>query len=89
MVSQYSNICLRLPNQQLPGEPYFAAATTDTITITFTKRKSIGEGAMIEKYKIEESANSQHAAKSYNTQNIPRSLAQSKVILTNERHFVY
>ena len=57
-----------------PGEPSFAAATTDTITITFTttgtititftKRKNIGEGVMIEKYKIEESANSQHMQQS-------------------------
>lgn len=60
VVSQYSNtLSATTKPTSPPGKPTFAAATTDTITIAFTKPKSIGEGVNIEKYKIEWIFNSQ------------------------------
>lgn len=54
VVSQYSNtLSATTKPTSPPGKPTFAAATTDTITIAFTKPKSIGQGVNIEKYKIE------------------------------------
>ena len=53
VVSQYSNtLNATTKPTSPPGKPTFAAATTDTITIAFTKPKSIGQGVNIEKYKI-------------------------------------
>ena len=60
VVSQYSDtLSASTKPTSPPGKPTFAAATTDTITIAFTKPKSIGEGVNIEKYKIEWFFNSQ------------------------------
>ena len=60
VVSQYSNtLSATTKPTSPPGKPTFADATTDTITIAFTKPKSIGEGVNIEKYKIEWIFNSQ------------------------------
>ena len=60
VVSQYSNtLSATTKPTSPPGKPTFAAATTDTITIAFTKPKSIGQGVNIEKYKIEWIFNSQ------------------------------
>ena len=54
VVSQYSNTLFATTKPTSPpGKPNFRAATTDTITIAFTKPKSIGQGVNIEKYKIE------------------------------------
>ena len=54
VVSQYSNTLYATTKPTSPpGKPNFTAATTDTITIAFTKPKSIGQGVNIEKYKIE------------------------------------
>ena len=59
-VSQYSDTLYATTKPTSPpGKPTFAAATTDTITIAFTKPKSIGQGVNIEKYKIEWIFNSQ------------------------------
>ena len=53
VVSQYSNtLSATTKPTSPPGKPTFADATTDTITIAFTKPKSIGQGVNIEKYKI-------------------------------------
>ena len=60
VVSPYSNTWSATTKPTSPpGKPTFAAATTDTITIAFTKPKSIGQGVNIEKYKIEWIFNSQ------------------------------
>ena len=60
VVSQCSNtLSATTKPTSPPGKPTFAAATTDTITIAFTKPKSIGQGVKIEKYKIEWIFNSQ------------------------------
>ena len=60
VVSQYSNtLNATTKPTSPPGKPTFAAATTDTITIAFTKPKSIGQGVNIVKYKIEWIFNSQ------------------------------
>ena len=60
VVSQYSNtLSATTKPTSPPGKPTFADATTDTITIAFTKPKSIGQGVNIEKYKIEWIFNSQ------------------------------
>ena len=60
VVSQYSDtLSATTKPTSPPGKPTFAAATTDTITIAFTKPKSIGQGVNIEKYKIEWILNSQ------------------------------
>ena len=60
VVSQYSNTLSALTKPTSPpGKPTFVAATTDTITIAFTKPKRIGRGVYIEKYKIEWIFNSQ------------------------------
>ena len=60
VVSQYSNtLSATTKPTSPPGKPTFAGATTDTITIAFTKPKSIGKGVNIEKYKIEWIFNSQ------------------------------
>lgn len=60
VVSQYSNTLSRTTKPTSPpGKPTLKAATTDTITIAFTKPKSIGQGVKIEKYKIEWILNSQ------------------------------
>ena len=60
VVSQYSNTLFATTKPTSPpGKPNFTAATTDTITIAFTKPKSIGRGVNIEKYKIEWIFNSQ------------------------------
>ena len=60
VVSQYSDtLSATTKPTSPPGKPTFADATTDTITITFTKPKSIGQGVNIEKYKIEWIFNSQ------------------------------
>ena len=60
VVSQYSDtLSATTKPTSPPGKPTFAAATTDTITIAFTKPKSIGQGVNIEKYKIEWIFNSQ------------------------------
>ena len=60
VVSQYSNtLSATTKPTSPPGKPTFAAATADTITIAFSKPKSIGEGVNIEKYKIEWIFNSQ------------------------------
>ena len=54
VVSQYSNTLFATTKPTSPpGKPTFAAATADTITIAFTKPKSIGQGVNIEKYKVE------------------------------------
>ena len=59
-VSQYSDTLYATTKPTSPpGKPTFAAATNDTITIAFTKPKSIGPGVNIEKYKIEWIFNSQ------------------------------
>ena len=53
VVSQYSDtLSATTKPTSPPGKPTFADATTDTITIAFTKPKSIGQGVNIEKYKI-------------------------------------
>ena len=60
VVSQYSDtLSATTKPTSPPGKPTFAAATTDTITIAFTKPKSIGQGVKIEKYKIAWIFNSQ------------------------------
>ena len=60
VVSQYSNtLSATTKPTSPPGKPTFADATTDTITIAFTKPKSIGQGVNIEKYKIAWIFNSQ------------------------------
>ena len=60
VVSQYSNtLSATTKPTSPPGKPTLEAATTDTITIAFTKPKSIGPGVNIEKYKIEWIFNSQ------------------------------
>ena len=60
VVSQYGNtLSVTTKPTSPPGKPTFADATTDTITIAFTKPKSIGRGVNIEKYKIEWIFNSQ------------------------------
>ena len=60
VVSQYSDTLYATTKPTSPpGKPTFAAATTDTITIAFTKPKNIGQGVNIEKYKIEYVFNSQ------------------------------
>ena len=60
VVSQYSNtLSVTTKPTSPPGKPTFAAATTETITIAFTKPKSIGQGVNIEKYKIKWIFNSQ------------------------------
>ena len=60
VVSQYSNtLSTTTKPTSPPGKPTFAAATTDTITIAFTKPKNIGQGVHIVKYKIEWIFNSQ------------------------------
>ena len=60
VVSQYSNtLSANTKPTSPPGKPTFAAATTDTITIAFTKPKNIGQGVNIEKYKIQWVFNSQ------------------------------
>ena len=60
VVSQYSDtLSATTKPTSPPGKPTFADATTDTITIAFTKPKSIGQGVNIEKYKIEWIFNSQ------------------------------
>ena len=60
VVSQCSNtLSVTTKPTSPPGKPTFEAATTDTITIAFTKPKSIGQGVNIEKYKIEWIFNSQ------------------------------
>ena len=60
VVSQYSNtLSATTKPTSPPSKPTFAGATTDTITIAFTKPKSIGKGVKIEKYKIEWIFNSQ------------------------------
>ena len=60
VVSQYGNtLSATTKPTSPPGKPTFADATTDTITIVFTKPKSIGRGVNIEKYKIEWIFNSQ------------------------------
>ena len=60
VVSQCSNtLSATTKPTSPPGKPTFEAATTDTITIAFTKPKSIGQGVNIEKYKIEWIFNSQ------------------------------
>ena len=54
VVSQYSNtLSATTKPTSPPGKPTFADATNDTITIAFTKPKSIGQGVNIEKYKVE------------------------------------
>lgn len=61
VVGQYSNLSSETTKATgPPGKPSIAAATTETITIAFTKPKNIGEGVMIEKYKFDGSTNSQH-----------------------------
>ena len=61
VVSQYSDTLSETTKPTSPpGKPSFVAATTGTITIAFAKPKNIGEGVIIEKYKIEWSANCQH-----------------------------
>ena len=61
VVSQYSDTLSETTKPTSPpGKPSFVAATTDTITIAFAKPKNIGEGVIIEKYKIEWSTNGQH-----------------------------
>ncbi|XP_067033108.1 uncharacterized protein [Acropora muricata] len=60
VVSQYSDTLSEITKPtSSPGKPSFVAATTDTITIAFAKPQNIGEGVIIEKYKIEWSANCQ------------------------------
>ena len=60
VVSPYSNtLSATTKPTSPPGKPTFAAATTDTITIAFTKPKNIGQGVNIVKYKIEWIFNSQ------------------------------
>ena len=60
VVSQYSDtLSATTKPTSPPGKPTFADATTDTITIAFTKPKSIGQGVKIEKYKIAWIFNSQ------------------------------
>ena len=60
VVSQCSNtLSATTKPTSPPGKPTFEAATTDTITIAFTKPKSIGQGVNIEKYKIAWIFNSQ------------------------------
>ena len=60
VVSQYSNtLSATTKPTSPPGKATFADATKDTITIAFTKPKSIGQGINIEKYKIEWIFNSQ------------------------------
>ena len=60
VVSQYSDtLSATTKPTSPPGKPTFADATTDTITIAFTKPKSIGQGVNIEKYKIAWIFNSQ------------------------------
>ena len=60
VVSQCSNtLSATTKPTSPPGKPTFAAATTDAITIVFTKPKRIGQGVNIEKYKIEWIFNSQ------------------------------
>ena len=60
VVSQYSNtLSATTKPTSPPGKPTFEAATTDTITIAFTKPKRIGQEVNIEKYKIEWIFNSQ------------------------------
>ena len=60
VVSQYSNtLSATTKPTSPPGKPTLEAATTDTITIAFTKPKSIGQGVNIEKYKIAWIFNSQ------------------------------
>ena len=60
VVSQCSNtLSATTKPTSPPGKPTFSAATTDTITIVFTKPKRIGQGVNIEKYKIEWIFNSQ------------------------------
>lgn len=60
VVSQYSDtLSATTKPTSPPGKPTFADATTDSITIAFTKPKSIGQGVNIEKYKIEWIFNSQ------------------------------
>ena len=59
-VSQYSDtLSATTKPTSPPGKPNFAAATTDTITIAFTRPKCIGQGVKIERYKIEWISNSQ------------------------------
>ncbi|XP_068713617.1 uncharacterized protein [Montipora foliosa] len=59
-VSQYSNTLSETTKPTSPpGKPSFVAATTDTITVAFTKPKNIGKEIEIEKYKIEWGTNSQ------------------------------
>ena len=54
VVSQYSSTLYATTKPTSPpGKPTFAAATTDTITIAFTKPKRIGQGVKIATYKIE------------------------------------
>ncbi|XP_068758331.1 uncharacterized protein [Montipora capricornis] len=60
VVSQYSNTLSKTTQPTSPpGKPSFVAATTDSITIAFTKPKNIGKGIEIQKYKIEWSTSSQ------------------------------
>ena len=60
VVSQCSNtLSVTTKPTSPPGKPTLAAATTDAITIAFTKPKSIGQGVNIVKYKIEWIFNSQ------------------------------
>ena len=60
VVSQCSNtLSATTKPTSPPGKPALAAATTDAITIAFTKPKSIGQGVNIVKYKIEWIFNSQ------------------------------
>ena len=60
VVSQYSNTLSETTKPTSPpGKPSFVAATTDTITIAFTKPKNIAKGIEIEKYKIEWRTSSQ------------------------------
>ena len=60
VVSQCSNtLSATTKPTSPPGKPTLAAATTDAITIAFTKPKSIGQGVNIVKYKIEWIFNSQ------------------------------
>ena len=60
VVSQYSNtLSATTKPTSPPGKPTLEAATTDTITIAFTKPKRIGQGVNIEKYKITWIFNSQ------------------------------
>ena len=60
VVSEYSSsLSATTKPTSPPGKPTLADATNDTITIAFTKPKSIGQGINIEKYKIEWIFNSQ------------------------------